>query len=50
MKKKKKKKKTLRNMATDRGEAEFDNHIPKGDILYYPPSQEFDIYFIIPNV
>ena len=40
---------TLRNMIINRGEAEVDNHTPKGDISD-SPSQECNIYFIIPNI
>ena len=39
----------MMNMIINRGEAKVDNHILKGDFFLLSPSQECNIYFIIPN-
>ena len=38
-----------RNVITNRGAAEVDNHISRDDIFDYHPCRECNIYFIIPN-
>ena len=38
-----------RNVISNRGAAEVDNHISRDDILDYHPSRKCNIYFIIPN-
>ena len=38
-----------RNVITNRGAAEVDNHLSRDDILDYHPSRKCNIYFIIPN-
>ena len=38
-----------RNVIINRGAAEVDNHISRGDIFDYHPSRKCNIYFIIQN-
>ena len=38
-----------RNVIINRGAAEVDNYISRGDIFDYRPRRECNIYFIIPN-
>ena len=39
-----------RNVIINRGAAEVDNHISRGDIFDFHPFRECNIYFIIPNI
>ena len=39
-----------RNVVTNRGAAEVDNHISSDDIFDYHPIRKYKIYFIIPNI
>ena len=39
-----------RNMIINRGVAEVDNHILRGDIFDFHPIRKCNIYFIIPNI